>query len=424
MPVQWFLQLVISATMPRACSSKASHKYSCSFFIIDPFHHDPSKSICVNLFFNDLSKYNPIARIGDIIFCEQLKLQRYQDFPQLVGSFEKGCICIFHLKHDYKLGLCDRSSWAAIPGKGNKPTHILNPEQWSLHVYTNGPSEIAKVPSMLAKSIFQLTNWAESFFQQQSLADDKFIHASLQSLFTSYHTFKGRLEEYNSVIPHSKMPLQTTIGSPGQDILKVDFVGLVLHRIDNADPNAPLQLVLWDGTTHGMTNLAPFGEDSMSQVHASLSSVLQYLPATPNQAALVERWSTMHASLPPNHIIGQSLTLVAADPSLNVYLQRYTAGSWVRIRNLSVHHSLQPNRPVGQIRQDTHIGSLDPHYQDVTLLFQHYADRLEAFVPPPPPQQATASNAKAGQETQTRPTSSRGSNLNAAGHPYTYLVRL
>lgn len=94
----------MSFSLPKRCGARASHKYSTSISIIDPSLRKPSQSVILNWFSNDLDQLHFNFKVGDVIRCENLRVTKYNNFPQLSGGSPKSTVHVFHRKEDYSTG--------------------------------------------------------------------------------------------------------------------------------------------------------------------------------------------------------------------------------------------------------------------------------------------------------------------------------
>lgn len=403
--------------------------------------------MCVNLFLNNPNRFSPAFVVGDIIYCRGMRIQKYRDFPQLVGNFEKNNILIFRKKRQVILDIgADNAPFSG------KDAVALHDEDWSIHCYTNDQVTLRDVDSKLSAVVIRLSNWAHVFFQEQSLADQHFPHTNFLSIYHHFHLFQQKVD-YNQIQPQHAgvQPAMSIGGHCGAETLKADIIGLVISAVPGAS-GRPSRIILWDGTGHGyvpdVDNNTHLGEihsalnetlgdetwDNLvrrMQVTTSIQSPASASPTTMNQR---------DASPVPECFQGTLLIIESKDfgeqSVLSDFLARFTPGKWIRIRSLTIVNTrTEFQRPVGEVRVDAHISVLQPYFRDVQNLVHVYAQRLEQFVQPfevafqqqeeqraLQRQQAIAASNAASSAKQQKVTTSLLPRANEHGHHFTAFV--
>lgn len=93
---------VISYTRPKRC--KGRHEWMSSIVIVDP-SLPAGRNVCLNYFGSTPELHPRILAIGDIILCRKLKVQIYQNEPQLVGNTDfKSTFTTFHRNINHSTG--------------------------------------------------------------------------------------------------------------------------------------------------------------------------------------------------------------------------------------------------------------------------------------------------------------------------------
>eukprot|EP01031_Cornospumella_fuschlensis_P026508 gene26508-32033_t len=100
------LGIIVSVGIPKPCNG--SHKFCCSFSLIDPLEPRLSCAVAVNFFFHNIEDVYGLVGVGDVMVCRNVRLRLHNDFPQISGNVDKDRIVILQCKKD--LDLIDFSS--------------------------------------------------------------------------------------------------------------------------------------------------------------------------------------------------------------------------------------------------------------------------------------------------------------------------
>ncbi|KAJ1421008.1 hypothetical protein B484DRAFT_399659 [Ochromonadaceae sp. CCMP2298] len=95
--------IILGFTTPRPC--RGSHKYSLSFTVMDSSLPSVAKGIQLIWFTNDVNGLDMQFRVGDALRCENLHMEVFNNFPQLLGRRESASMNIFQYRERYLSGL-------------------------------------------------------------------------------------------------------------------------------------------------------------------------------------------------------------------------------------------------------------------------------------------------------------------------------
>jgi hypothetical protein len=446
--------IIVSATLPKHCGSRASHRYCCSFFIIDPFYPTPTAPVVVNLFLNDSNNFHPAYVIGDIIMCQNLRLQRFKDFPQLVGNFEKSTVIVFRNKKHTILSL-------GLESQEDRRRGLLRPEDWELLNYTIKTGALSDVDSLLSAAIIHLSNWAYDFFKSQSMADvSTFPHYNIHSMLHHYNIFHNKDDTYRQVFPPNiqSLPAPTLAGVIGPELSKLDVVGLVVSNTKGTE-NTPTRILLWDGTGNGFYPSIPGAARHVAAIERALQSVadaaeiwrqfvqrgiaLNPQSATPalQSPTASTTASTTSSQQPWNRdlFLGSFFVIESYDlPGQSLhreFLTNFQPGKWIRLRNISVSNRRTDfDVPVGEVRADAHVSFLQPFFRDVRTLIGDYFVRIHQHLSIREHQKRKEQEQRLAEQTRPQvaasttsttapalPPVQRQRHISQKGHPQTFL---
>lgn len=337
---------------------------------------------------NDSKQFIPAYTIGDVIFCRNLRLQRYRDFPQLVGNYEKSTILTFRNKSQTIMELGTNSQQTNLQEQIS-----LRKEDWDFKSYTNIRATVKDVDSDLSAAVIRLSNWAHEFFRSHTMSDAAtFPHSNLHTLLHHHNIFQRKTDAYSLMFPPNfqSIPAPMIGGTAGADLAKVDVVGLVVSNIKGTD-NSPTRILLWDGTGNGYYPTIPGAARHISIIDRAL---LQSAPdATEVWKSFEQRSkslstssttaSEIQASIPwdKEMFLGNFLVVESRDmPQQNIqqeFLTNFQPGRWIRLRNITVDNTRTDfGVPVAEVRTDAHVSFLQPYFRDVRTLVGNYFSRV------------------------------------------------
>lgn len=395
------IKVISHFSMPKRTGPKASHKYCCSFTIIDPttLGHRP---IAVNWFFNELEGHQLKYQVGDVIFGDGFARQTFGDNIQLVGKKDKHKLFVFHSKNDYLKGLAqpekEITTFVENYTKGirQKDRFLLSPNNWEIIVYGKQSNDTSFTAAM-SLCIYYLIKWSEYQLSTESLHDVMIGDLPLHKVMTQLSIINQKLPYYEALIPKSPLNAHGMFGS-----IKCDLVCLVIHRLLPVHDIESTRLIVWDGTTNGefRLNYDHFAQEMTAQ--QAIEQVCQYMQPhdhNPLYTPLELSWNstlpipttataTAATRLPPtshsedNHdlvlshlhtsksLLGLPIIICGLDDEFNHYLHRFAPGSWIRIRNLfidvpnsNIHNSMNtPNFFYGIVRKETSIIRLQSYH--------------------------------------------------------------
>jgi hypothetical protein len=252
--------------MPKKClKESASHPYSCSFLLCDQSHTNLGQPISFNYFFHNLSEFPKDIRVGDILLGYHVNVQSYRDFPQFSANYEKSKIYIIKFEQDYyNSGLIDVQ---------------MNPEQvaessltWHFQKMGRDAKELSSFSSNLLNGIYYMKCFAQNLLYNHTVADFAIPLRPIHDVYTALYDSNQKLNEYRAMVPKAKD--NDLIRTEGP-LVRVDLVALVMDVKEGNETN-PTQLILWDGTAHGITSLQPMSgrtveaesSDSESEVNS------------------------------------------------------------------------------------------------------------------------------------------------------------
>jgi hypothetical protein len=294
----FIFQVVISYTPPKPTRGSGSHKYSCSFFIVDPSEADPSQSVNINFFFNDLTSFNlHDVMIGDILVLRYGRLSFYNLFPQFTGNVDKCVLYCFHNRHNYltnglysfeisplqsifQFSECNPENETnddRMTDEVDSHTfQVLSPNEWNFYhlgKLKNLIKNLNLIDNRSVLAIKALSFWGQELFLSRSLVDHSISTVpplSVHDIFRLLAFSSPSLQSFYYDHLHPK-----TIVSEWQtrDIpMKCDLICLVIHLMEGSDPPAsstqqqgsssssssststlptPTSFLVWDGTSNG-----------------------------------------------------------------------------------------------------------------------------------------------------------------------------
>jgi hypothetical protein len=396
-----YFKVVSSFTQPKRCSARASHKYCTSISVIDPSLSRPSESVCVNWFINE-SSFD--IRIGDIVRCHNIRIQKYNNYPQLTGNPDKSRMAIFRHNRDFLTGLpakncnillssdstaplstCNSSSSSSRPIFANTHhnKHSKNPNstddialrdafqqsgEWT--IFSHFPN--CRFQPRDVQIIAMLTEWMECMFTFTTLSDNVTPQSSLHSVLTHIHR-KIQSSVYSTLTPGTKSNLYPAVSIPTDrcDVVCMVVESLAAFSFSHVDSSSSsingsdvIRLILWDGTTNGMLTLSHQAKlPSVERIHAALHSSNEYSrcrsPEDLRKAKQTLAVKPTSSSTVATTYLGTGLEARAADSSLNSVLSQFGPGMWVRIRNLY----LSEQTTYVTIKADTHVCLFYPYFQ-------------------------------------------------------------
>jgi hypothetical protein len=435
--------VIISGAMVKKCTGRASHKFSLSFFIIDPFHSTPTQAICVNLFFNECSIYKPSYRVGDILYCRNFRPQMHNNFPQIVGSYEKTTLLHFRK-------ISSSSSTTSSSSSTAKRARIH--EEWTVISYTiDRLDHIQQIDPLILDQVNRLHQWSKHYFQTHSLADTIFPHGNIHSYYEIHHRLHQQQTLYSShllpsttasllftssiqqIYDHpegysqskekfqsigntmkcdvvvyvisvmSKSPQQTTTSSSSASSSSSSSEGEKLEKIRPIGTR--MELMVWDGSTRGsvcgdqsqikalltaletvtkLTQHYQSEQQPFSMKESDWKPMFQMLATLQQQQQQQQQDTSMTSSSSASKLIlalGLPLMISTVDDPSYQYVVD-CCSSWVGhwIRIKNLSFAMHCSQPVGEIRAETHISRMDEDYLDVQQLVQSYYQRLVNYL--------------------------------------------
>mmetsp|Transcript_35364 Transcript_35364/g.76280 ORF Transcript_35364/g.76280 Transcript_35364/m.76280 type:complete len:615 (-) Transcript_35364:803-2647(-) len=411
--------------MPKSC--KGSHKFSCSFSIVDPSLHSPGDYININWFANNLGQLEMGFKIGDVVRCERLAFQIFNTFPQLVGKGDKSALEVFQKVENFATGLPavvtgagaalgDMSlellpGWCVVslgqPRTGDRPRMRAGARARSGRESTQKGSEILCREVRLSLSetalLQRVHGWGRSMLSLMTLADQTTYQASLHAVQTCLHSSTGS-STYAALQPaamseHNAAAFQKSLAHTG----KCDVICLVMNVIQ-ARNGETASMTIWDGTTNGeyrtafsahirMSLEAPNeythdaegdGEAQTSaedRIRALERSILESAQMGAGVSAGVGVNVGVASSSGPEYL-GSAVRIRAASAEQGAHITKCHVGMWVRIRNL--HAVVSQRQGQGELKEasvhaDTHVCQLSAYHKDVVFTACGYFRRLEEF---------------------------------------------
>lgn len=286
---------------------KGSHKYSFTFNVIDPFRYIPSMSVPVILFFNHLEDIsadpklsqserrffptnNPLElyqmRVGDLVIVENVMLQFFNGFPQLIAKEERSRITVVRSHNTYQDGklinLRDPTHFYQPKGQFPEVFHdglVLSKEKWSVKSYGKRSAIVNQnISTFFSKVLLKLASWTEHHLKDTSLADGgTVVHHTLDQL---YHLIGTIPENPAYPMAHPAIPQDKNFAAfyqqmpnpapalPSTSSLvpykSYDGIFLVLE-VMYGEGGSVSELVVWDGTSRGV--LMPTSSTPPSTLH-------------------------------------------------------------------------------------------------------------------------------------------------------------
>jgi hypothetical protein len=419
--------------MPKSC--KGSHKFSCSFSIIDPSLHSPGDSININWFADNLGQLEMSFKIGDVVRCERLAFQMFNSFPQLVGKGDKSILEVFQKVENFATGLpavvdgvgaapSNASTLELLPGwcvvslgqpRGDRPRNRAG-------AGARGSRDSAQRAEILRREVRLSVSetallqhvhwWGRSLLSSMTLADQTTYQASLHAVQTYLQGHMGS-GAYGALQPaamaeQNAAAFQKSLAHTG----KCDVICLVMHVIPARNGETAM-MTIWDGTTNGMYR-APYS----AQIKTSLEAPNEYADdAGANggaQASVEDRIRALERSIldraqiiagaaagasaassssgpisaatnaTSTEYLGSAVRIRAASAAQDAYITKCSVGMWVRIRNLHAVASHAQGQGQGQgaqmeeasVHVDTHVCQLSAYHKDVVSTACAYFRRL------------------------------------------------
>lgn len=256
-----------------------------SFCIIDPSIESPPKSVSLNWFCNTMEGFQMNYRVGDILRCEKVKMQKYNNLPQLTGKSDSSTMTVFHKNEHFLTGLhlggitSSPTLNTDLSIKNHKSRKPFTDPFWKISM--QGPTTTKKggrsslsdkqtvrqCDAMLwNEEVCKLKHfeiWTRKLLSNTSLAEMNRYHITLHNLQRLLYS-TANSTEYDSLKPavdtnnydQGSLPSSTNYSSLGAD--RYDIVCLVLRVIkppdsvaNNNNNSGLASLIVWDGTTNG-----------------------------------------------------------------------------------------------------------------------------------------------------------------------------
>eukprot|EP01031_Cornospumella_fuschlensis_P025656 gene25656-30987_t len=504
------LGIIVSVGIPKPCNG--SHKFCCSFSLIDPLEPRLSCAVAVNFFFHTIEDVYGLVGVGDVMVCRNVRLRLHNDFPQISGNVDKDRIVILQCKKD--LDLIDFSSVSEhihLPirdvfammgmedggggkGKGTNasvathspPAHpelahipILTSDYWNMftmskkHIFTpiNPPAQPTPVHScshnplhvnaFASWAVWQAVRWGRgrlaytSLYAQDGGMGGMSARRVMNSLpITNIHTLHTiaahhlQTDRYTNTLPSNPHPVilynHSPTPPPYHPEQKFDLIALVLQVRGTQAGSGAAELVVWDGSAHGVCGcdlivenkqdggkeVAKGGGIVRSLLYPLLSS-LQAQNATASHPKHINE-DSLFVSAPedsegrPDKLLGGVVYVrsgqAAADDPLHYYLSRLGAGVWVRIRNAVMVVEKDGDMPqkdkiVLLLRGDSQVNPLSHFYYDVKDVMSKYWERVRAYREKINGKAGSANNASSHDKVARK-------SATALGHPFTPLTEV
>ncbi len=330
------------------------------------------------------------VRSGDMIRLNKMKVNKYNDYPQLVGNPDKCSMVVFRHNRNFVTGLPEPvedveerpkqfgTKTFTEPGSRLALKHkvaFASADQWKFIAYFPN----FKFSSKDVEILGLFCAWAEGLFSHMSLADTNLPHSSLHHVLSHLH---GRLHSatYAAMEP-AVNPIFSNARAAPLATQRCDVVCMVVGCPEAAESSSssavtPASLLLWDGSTAGMLSLSGAPLHQTERIHSSLSAATEFsrCSTAPDFAAAKGRI----ADEPPQsssttQYLGSALQVRAFDASLNGFLAKFRPGMWVRVRNLHLDGgpltSGGDNSVFATIHSDTHVCLLYPYFRSAFILF-------------------------------------------------------
>lgn len=346
---------------------------------------------------DDPNRFHPAYIIGDVIMCQRVRLQRYKEFPQLVGNFEKSTLIVFRNKKQEALPLGLGSQEETDNRRG-----LLQNEDWELLNYTIKPATLTDVDSNLSIAVIHLSNWAFDFFKSHSMANiSSFPHCNIHSMLYHYSIFHNKQDAYRQVFPPNiqSRPAPTLNGAIGPELSKIDVIGLVVSNTKGTEAT-PTRILLWDGTGNGYYPCIPGAARHVATIDRAMQSAAdaaEIWHQFVQRGKLLNPQSDTSALQSPNAFasasassqqpwdkdlfLGSFFVIESHDPpgqSLHrEFLTNFQPGKWIRLRSITVSNKRTDfDVPVGEVRADSHVSFLQSFFRDVCTVIGDYFVRI------------------------------------------------
>jgi hypothetical protein len=383
-----------------------THDYHASISVIDASLDSPSSNIVLGWYMSSATGLNLSLKVGDIIRGEKIRVQEFNNFPQLVGNEHKSSLTILHKKECYITGLPLNSSQDVSTGTAPLPidrvtgdpaqNQHLNPYKRALFVDSNwtyctlgvDPNVLNRPkhhknsidPNQRVKASWSLLlapreveiicyarEYSHDLFSRMSLMDvnQGVYHATLHNVQLFMQEADG-LTHYASLLPAAEPTSVNTAGtgagSGAADLSggKCDVVCLVMQIIPPPllGGDGLARMAVWDGTTNGSYDVHA---DMAKVINSAMQAPAIYQAAYEHQQQL--RQQMRQNPHPHDPAVQEALQAAAAGiaakleadlralESVEEPVRRYMGSAvWVTACDPSMNHQLLRLKPGMWIR--------------------------------------------------------------------------
>lgn len=173
-------QVVVSFLVsPRLCGG--SHKYSCTYQLIDPTRPNPQQPVVLTVFASNLDDFPHCTRAGDVILCIDVKVELIKGFVKLVGSnaSQHFAFVVFSRKVNYITGF-PRINTRQDNRDQIDSTWGFHNNEWEIY-----PSHRRrKAYPITSSKVEEMNSWSECQFLQSQVGGSSKCELSLDQAFT------------------------------------------------------------------------------------------------------------------------------------------------------------------------------------------------------------------------------------------------
>jgi hypothetical protein len=343
--------------------TKGSHKFSCTYGLIDMTKSNPHYPMKLTVFGDNPKDFPQHLQTGDIMRCINVKVDNYNNFQTLQGSDRTGLqIVSFHRKVNHLTGFplrcqSDRGG-GLMEGSGTGTGTGFLSSDWDVH-FTTSTCPIFYTNDY--DTVRNLNSWSEQVFIKSTLGDQGNPSMTLKNILS----------------------LPTERAEQRCDLVCM-VVGVMFPTgNNNMNTKTGTTVLLWDGTTKGELTL--FHPSIQQDMHISLQAAGVFAEGTNNctRDDLLNLENRIELNPSPANMIALygSPFVVSSMPSDNAVsaeLIKLKVGMWIRLRNLHIDQApvetqfqsffQSPSNPincsvVGYVHLDTHISQLLPYFR-------------------------------------------------------------
>jgi hypothetical protein len=315
--------LVTFSAGPKSCNSKASHKFSCTYSLIDTTDPNPQFPMVLTVFGNTSKDFPQHIQTGDIMRFINVKVDHFNNFQKLIGSSDKNGglkILSFHRKVNYLTGFLNDHN------DGGSSTGLLSSE-WDIQ---SSKSTYYPLHATDYETVKNLNSWSEQIFIRTSLGEQGNLTMTLKNIVSLPTERKDQRCDLVCMVVAVMVPVINTTSNS-----------------NNMSTGTGTTVLLWDGTTTGELNLAH--PTSQYDMHISLQAAGLFAEETINCSNredflnLKERINVNPPLTDINTLHGSPFAVSSqpSDHAISAELMKLKPGMWIRLRyRLWILHSL------------------------------------------------------------------------------------